>query len=308
MAPVVVVVSMNYRMGVFGFLGHEVLRSRNDDGSVGNYGLQDQQLALRWVQVPFALDYLCSGSSESVALARVAPFSALALPPPSQANIGAFGGDNTSITAVGESAGAASVALHMLMPGGEDLFQHAVLESGGPAFWARKKLSGAELDFGLVSSAADCGIGDPEASVACMLGKSTTELLEAAKGIAQWAPVIDGVSLPKDPIVMAQEGEFINQVGMGGRQRWWGGLHVPLLGADAAWKQQGRRDSFCHHSAHRLELPRAAGHFRVGSCRHATQLCLQAHLCAVACCLAFKTRLVLTHCTPAPSTRRRGGA
>jgi hypothetical protein len=42
---------MNYRMGVFGFLGHEVLRSRNDDGSVGNYGLQDQQLALQWVQV-----------------------------------------------------------------------------------------------------------------------------------------------------------------------------------------------------------------------------------------------------------------
>jgi carboxylesterase type B len=106
----------------------------------------------------------------------------------------------------------------MLIPGGENLFQRAILESGGPAFWSRKKLSGAEKDFDAVSSAAGCKTGDPKASVDCMLGKSTVELLDAAKGVAQWAPVIDQVVLLEDPIMMAQEGKFVNKV------RWMGGF------------------------------------------------------------------------------------
>lgn len=95
----VVVVSMNYRLGAFGFLalpGHNSIR--------GNAGLMDQQLALRWVAE----------------------------------NIAAFGGDPSKVTLFGESAGSASVGYQLLSPGSKDLFQRAVMQSGSPnAPWAR---------------------------------------------------------------------------------------------------------------------------------------------------------------------------
>ncbi|XP_031717211.1 acetylcholinesterase-like [Anarrhichthys ocellatus] len=94
----VVVVSMNYRVGAFGFL------SIPDDNNVqSNAGLLDQRLALHWVAK----------------------------------NIAAFGGDSTKVTLFGESAGSASVGFHLLSPGSHSLFQRAVLQSGTPnAPWA----------------------------------------------------------------------------------------------------------------------------------------------------------------------------
>ncbi|XP_061575118.1 cholinesterase-like [Cololabis saira] len=89
----VVVVSMNYRVGVFGFLSLP-----NNNNIRGNKGLLDQRLALKWVAD----------------------------------NIAGFGGDASKVTIFGESAGSASVGFHLLSPGSHGLFQRAVMQSGSP--------------------------------------------------------------------------------------------------------------------------------------------------------------------------------
>ncbi|EDQ91458.1 uncharacterized protein MONBRDRAFT_31457 [Monosiga brevicollis MX1] len=173
----VVVVSVNYRVGVFGFLGHEVLRSRNADSSVGNYGLQDQLFGLQWVHD----------------------------------NIAAFGGDPAQVTIWGESAGAASVALLLLQPSAKGAFSRAIMQSGGASFWARHKLNMASLDFFTMAKNMGC-TGSATEKLDCMLAASTDELLGNTTGIIQWAPVIDGVFLPEDPIEMARKGDIASQV------------------------------------------------------------------------------------------------
>ena len=87
----VVVVTVNYRMGVLGFLSHPDL-----DGPSGSYGIMDQQLALQWVQD----------------------------------NIANFGGDPGNVTLFGESAGGASVLTHVASPAADGLFHKAIVQSG----------------------------------------------------------------------------------------------------------------------------------------------------------------------------------
>ena len=93
----VVVVSMNYRLGVFGFFVHPELAAESPHHATGNYGLLDQLAALQWVKQ----------------------------------NIAAFGGDPANVTIFGESAGSISVSAHMASPLSRGLFQHAIGESGG---------------------------------------------------------------------------------------------------------------------------------------------------------------------------------
>ncbi|KAH9968428.1 carotenoid ester lipase precursor [Lactifluus volemus] len=92
----IIFVSMNYRLSALGFLGGKQVK----EAKIGNLGLQDQRLALRWVQK----------------------------------YISAFGGDPSKVTIWGQSAGAISVALHMLVNQGnqEGLFRGAIMQSGGP--------------------------------------------------------------------------------------------------------------------------------------------------------------------------------
>ncbi|KAA2252912.1 carboxylesterase family protein [Solihabitans fulvus] len=89
----IVVVTINYRLGALGFLADPAL---DPQGTGGDYGLQDQQAALRWVQ----------------------------------RNIASFGGDPHRVTIAGESAGGISVAAHLVAPGSRGLFSAAILESG----------------------------------------------------------------------------------------------------------------------------------------------------------------------------------
>ncbi|MFC3229215.1 carboxylesterase/lipase family protein [Marinibaculum pumilum] len=91
-----VVVTCNYRVGLFGFLAHPRL-SAADDGASGNYGLYDKIAALEWIRD----------------------------------NIAAFGGDPGRVTAFGVSAGSASVALLLTAPGVRGLFHRAILQSAG---------------------------------------------------------------------------------------------------------------------------------------------------------------------------------
>jgi para-nitrobenzyl esterase len=92
----VIVVSMNYRLGIFGFFVHPDLAAESQQHAAGNYGLMDQTAALQWVKK----------------------------------NIGAFGGDPNNVTVFGESAGSFSVSAQMASPLAQGLFKGAIGESG----------------------------------------------------------------------------------------------------------------------------------------------------------------------------------
>ena len=91
----VVVVTINYRLGMLGFLAHSAIDNGAGVAST-NYGLLDQQFAMQWVQD----------------------------------NIASFNGDKTNVTIFGESAGGFSVHSQLVMPNAHGLFQKAIVESG----------------------------------------------------------------------------------------------------------------------------------------------------------------------------------
>lgn len=111
----VVVVSFNYRVGIFGFLAHPKLSAESPAQTSGNYGLLDQIAALYWVK----------------------------------RNIAAFGGDAARVTVFGESAGAVSIALLLTSPLAQGLFDQAIMQSPTVpplATLADAERSGAALD------------------------------------------------------------------------------------------------------------------------------------------------------------------
>lgn len=116
----VVVVTLNYRLGVFGTFGHPALRREDEPG--GNYGLLDVIEALRWVS----------------------------------RNIAAFGGDPGAVTLFGESAGGATVTYLMTSPLAQGLFNRAIVQSGGIDLpdWSCEAAGGAALALGTRLDAA----------------------------------------------------------------------------------------------------------------------------------------------------------
>ncbi|MEV6898948.1 carboxylesterase family protein [Amycolatopsis sp. NPDC051372] len=136
----VVVVSVNYRLNVFGFFSHPAINSEGHPA--GNYGIMDQQLALRWVR----------------------------------RNIAQFGGDPGNVTIFGESAGAISVLAHIASPGSAELFHRAILQSCGPtALMATPSIESlAHVGEGL-AAAAGCAAQTPDG----LRALTTRELLDA---------------------------------------------------------------------------------------------------------------------------------
>ena len=108
----VMVVSMNYRMGVFGFFAHPELAKESEHGASGNYGLLDILAALQWVK----------------------------------RNIATFGGDPENVTIFGQSAGSSSVSALMASPLGRGLFQRAIGESGSTLNPVRPLASRAQAE------------------------------------------------------------------------------------------------------------------------------------------------------------------
>jgi para-nitrobenzyl esterase len=160
----IIVVTINYRLGALGFLAHPALGL---PGDVGNYGLADQQAALRWVRD----------------------------------NIAKFGGDPGKVTVAGESAGGASVCDHLVAPDSAGLFRAAIIQSGPCqaqlALPAAEKIS---LDY-----AAEVGCGQPESAALCLRALPADKLREPVwyYSIGREAlsgPVTGTKVLPVDPI------------------------------------------------------------------------------------------------------------
>jgi para-nitrobenzyl esterase len=160
----IIVVTINYRLGALGFLAHPAL---GPPGAVGNYGLSDQQAALRWVRD----------------------------------NIAKFGGDPGKVTVAGESAGAASVCDHLVAPDSAGLFRAAIIQSGPcqaeVALPTAEKIS---LDY-----AAEVGCGQPESAAKCLRAVPVDKLRKPVWyyriGREELSGPVTGTTvLPVDPI------------------------------------------------------------------------------------------------------------
>jgi len=152
----VIVVTINYRLGELGFLSHSALAAESPNGASGNYGLLDQQAALRWVQ----------------------------------RNIRAFGGDPDNVTIFGESAGGLSVQSQLASPLAAGLFHKAIVESGAYSL-VQPSLSAAEAAGTAFAASAGC----VDQSAACLRSLSVAAIL-AHQTAATMVPNLDGFVLP----------------------------------------------------------------------------------------------------------------
>lgn len=154
----VVLVTINYRLGAFGFFSHPELTKESDGRASGNYALMDQAAALRWVH----------------------------------ANIAAFGGDPGRVTVFGDSAGSSSIANLMGSPQTKGLFQRAIGESGawmGLSLGRTRTLAEAEQDGLKMGETAHAETLDQ------LRALPAAELLKAGRA---GGPVVDGWFIPED--------------------------------------------------------------------------------------------------------------
>lgn len=184
----VILVTINYRLGVLGFL------TLGDDVIPGNLGLKDQNMALQWVK----------------------------------SNIRQFGGNSEKVTLFGESAGGTAVTAHLLSPWSRGLFQRAIIQSGRlidlksfipsihpPEYYARFLLEDLEPedDLDQLNSLQQCQILQ---TVPVQDLVQRNALFEEFKNtLIPWVPVVDKFSsnpfLPNDPQLLLNEGNY-NQV------------------------------------------------------------------------------------------------
>nr|XP_033805722.1 neuroligin-4, X-linked isoform X2 [Geotrypetes seraphini] len=169
----VIVITLNYRLGVLGFL------STGDQAAKGNYGLLDQIQALRWIEE----------------------------------NIGAFGGDPKRVTIFGSGAGASCVSLLTLSHYSEGLFQKAIIQSGTalsswavnyqPAKYTRILADKVGCDMLDTIDLVEC-LRDKNYK------ELIQQTINPATYHIAFGPVIDGDVIPDDPQILMEQGEFLN--------------------------------------------------------------------------------------------------
>ncbi|XP_063786767.1 neuroligin-2 isoform X2 [Pseudophryne corroboree] len=169
----VIVVTMNYRLGVLGFM------STGDQAAKGNYGLLDQIQALRWLEE----------------------------------NIGHFGGDPERITIFGSGAGASCVSLLILSHHSEGLFQKAIAQSGTaisswsvnyePLKYTRLLAAKVGCDYPDNLQMANCLRRKPYRDL-------VDQDIQPARYHIAFGPVVDGDVVPDDPEILMEQGEFLN--------------------------------------------------------------------------------------------------
>jgi para-nitrobenzyl esterase len=154
----IVFVSINYRVGIFGFFAHPELTAESGHQASGNYGLMDQLAGLQWVKK----------------------------------NIAAFGGDPENITIAGQSAGSMSVNCLVASPLARGLFGKAIAQSGanmvGSTLGGPNILKAAEQEGERIATLLKAG------SLAELRNKSAEELMKTMSGMR--GPIVDGYVLP----------------------------------------------------------------------------------------------------------------
>src|SRR5215469_867409 len=151
----VTVVTINYRLGALGFLAHPALADAN--GQSGDYGLMDQQAALRWVQ----------------------------------RNIPSFGGDPRNVTVFGESAGGLSTLSQVASPQARGLFERAIAESGSYNL-TQASLATAEASGEAFAAKAGCA----SQTAACLRSLPVSTIL-ASENTAGYTPNLNSEVLPE---------------------------------------------------------------------------------------------------------------
>jgi len=192
----IVALTVNYRLGVFGFFAHPDLTKESPNHTSGNYGYLDQNAALRWVQQ----------------------------------NIAAFGGDPKKVTIAGESAGSISVSVHMASPLSRKLIAGAIGESGAAINPTLAPIPLAEAEKNGLTFATKHNTG----TIAELRAMPASKLLEAAftPGGPPMSATIDGYLLPKSLPAIFEAGEQAQVPLMAG----WNSAEVPyqvVLRADA---------------------------------------------------------------------------
>lgn len=181
----VIVASMQYRVGSFGFLYLKKYFPRGSEETPGNMGLWDQILAIRWIKE----------------------------------NAAAFGGDRDLITLFGESAGGGSVSIHLISPVTKGLARRGILQSGTMnAPWSYMTGERAEQIGRILVQDCGCNISlldtNPHQVMDCMraVDAKTISLQQwnSYSGILGFpsTPTIDGILLPKHPMDMLAEGDY----------------------------------------------------------------------------------------------------
>jgi para-nitrobenzyl esterase len=166
-----IVVTINYRLGALGFLADSALAS-TPGGPSGDYGLMDQQAALRWVQ----------------------------------RNIGGFGGDPRNVTLFGESAGGLSVLAQLASPGARGLFQRAIVESGTYSLVQQSQAS-ADSSGAAFVSAVGCAGNSAANTAACLRHLPVSTILDT-EDTGGYYPNIDSAVLPRSISTALAAGQF----------------------------------------------------------------------------------------------------
>ena len=157
----IVTLTVNYRLGIFGFFSHPELTKESPNHASGNYGFLDQNAALKWVQ----------------------------------ANIAKFGGDPKRITIAGESAGSISVSVQMASPLSKNLIAGAIGESGASIFPTLAPIPLAEAEKTGLEFGQKIGVK----SLKDLRAMSTLELYQKSSGTSMgvFKSTIDGYFMPK---------------------------------------------------------------------------------------------------------------
>jgi len=177
-----VVVTVNYRLGLFGFLAHPALNAEGH--AFGNYGIMDIQAVLRWVQ----------------------------------RNIDSFGGDPDNVALGGQSAGASDTGANMLSPLSTGLFHRAILESSPTSTFP--PLSLALTRGNNFAAAAGCP-GTGADAAACLRALTPEQILQLqgtanANGPYVNGPMVDGTIIPRTPVEAWTSGQFNHVPVLGG--------------------------------------------------------------------------------------------